>query len=45
MTKKDCGYRKSALTKQGGFTPARQGMQSGIGVVSDQPKKPQVKQQ
>lgn len=45
MEKKQIGFRKTALTKVGKFTPARQGMRAGVGVVKDQPKKPKVKAQ
>lgn len=42
---KKLGYRKTALTKQGAFTPSKKGMRSGVGIVKDQPKKPEVKPQ
>jgi len=44
-TKKSIGFRKTALKKEGNFTPVKQGMRTGVGIVKDQPKTPKVKKQ
>lgn len=32
-------FRKTALSKQGGFTPAKAGCVAGVGIAKDKPKK------
>lgn len=38
----DIGFRKTALKKQGAFTPARQGMRVGVEIVSKPPQPPKT---